>query len=699
MQLPEGWLTTATSDTTESQHPDHHYQPLKDAIPDWLGTASPTRRQALKNTQPQRLGPLNVASAAQHQQLMTLNAAHWTAQSEVDQTLAHLQDANAFAEPLLKAALKRRFGLEVDVKSTFLRLYVPATTPWFPIRTGARAWTVSLLDAALHNFEEKETRDTAYETDSTYITQPSASGQFDTLPSIKARISIPAFTRLCRELDIGGQYTRYLEDNLGFSNPTAASTLRLQVDVSQKAALKAALHWARMNKDIGETYCRLIEGLIDGVQGMRVNGQPLLCHDLTMLSAPLTGIVVFAPDLDQTRTPARVVAYVPDDPEHPIKEYASPLAMVIELTRQLRSKDYQHFFSRFVNHDQRGFFFASLNDRLSKVKWHTPVAGSSEPTWRETPIDRPNLQTAFEPFNANLWEHLYQARLNKILNDAGAIAAPTAKVDQKTRWAFWDSLINLASSILQTAAFIIAPFVPVLGEAMMAYMAYQLLDEAFEGIIEWAQGRTREAFEHFMGTVESLVQLGAFAVGGGIAAAEFRNLLPKEIVAFIDRFKPVELPNGQTRYWEPDLKNYQQASIPAKDSRPNERGLHQHQGKQLLPLDDAHFAVSDSQIPGQYRIEHPTRPDAYKPLVRHNGDGAWHTELEQPLTWERSTVLRRIGPSVESFNRARKALMTTQTDCCCAAGCDLPAAWRRRSCGRRWRNAAPRRSRTTDRSG
>jgi len=657
MQLSKEWPPTATSDTTESQHPDHHYQPLKDAIPDWLGTASPARRQALKNTQPQRLGSLNGASAAQHQQLMALNAAHWTAQTEVDQTLAHLQDANAFAEPLLKAALKRRFGLEVDVKSTFLRLYVPATTPWFPVKTGARAWTVSLLDAALHNFEEKETRDTAYETDSTYITQPSASGQFDTLPFIKARMSIPAFTSLCRELDIGRQYTRYLEDNLGFSNPPAASTLRLQVDASQKAALKAALHWARINKDIGETYCRLIEGLIDGVQGMRLNGQPLLCHDLTMLSAPLTGIVVFAPDLDQTRATARVVAYVPDDPEHPIKEYASPLAMVIELTRQLRSKDYQQFFSRFVNHDQRGFFFASLNDRLSKVKWHSPVAGSSEPTWRETPIDRPNLQTAFVAFNDNLWQHLYQARLNKILNDARAIAVPTAKVDQKTRWAFWDSLINLASSILQTAAFIIAPFVPVLGEAMMAYMAYQLLDEAFEGIVEWAQDRTKEAFEHFMGTVESLVQLGAFAVGGTIGATELRKVLPKEVVAFIDRFKPVTMTEGQTRYWEPDLARYEQKDIPGADSKANELGLHQHQGKQLLPLDEAHFAVSESQVPGQYRIEHPTRPDAYKPILRHNGDGAWHTELEQPLEWDKTTALRRIGPSIDSFSPAQREII------------------------------------------
>jgi Leucine-rich repeat (LRR) protein len=649
MQLPKGWPPTAASDTIESLNPDNHFLPLKDAIPDWLGQVSPVRRQALQNTQPQLLDRLKMAPAAQHQALKALNATHLTAQSEVDQRLEHLQDANAFAEPLLKAALKKRFGLDLDVRTTFLRLYVPATIPLFPVKTGARAWTVSLLDAALHNFEAKETRHDAYETDSTYITQPSATGQFDTLPLIKNRMSIPAFTQLCRELDIGAQYSRYLDRNFGLSVPADAKALRLKIDASQQAALKAALQWAQMNRDISQSYFRLISGLLDGLPGLRINGQAVLCHDVTMMSAPLTGLIVFSPDLDQAHKTARIVAYVPDDPEHPIKEYASALEMVIELTRQLRSKDYQRFFSRFVNHEQRGFFFAGLNERLSKVTWHPPVAGSSEPTWRETPLDRPNLQTAFTPIKDNLWQHLYQAKLNKILNDARAIAVPTATVDQRTRWALWDSLVNIASSILQTAAFIIAPFVPVLGEAMMAYMAYQLLDEAFEGIVEWAQGQTREAFEHFMGTVESLVQLGAFAIGGAIGASEYRKVLPKEIVAFIDRFKPVELPNGQTRYWEPDLARYEQKSLPGPASTPTELGLHQHQGQHLLPLEGAHFAVSEGPIPGEYRIEHPSRPEAYKPLLRHNGDGAWHTELEQPLEWDKQTALRRIGSSVESF--------------------------------------------------
>jgi Leucine-rich repeat (LRR) protein len=654
MQQADGLPSSDSTDTDSPQNPDSHYQPLRDSLPDWLGSASETRRLALTNITPQRSSNLHTAPAAQHEALNDLNVAHWNAQSAVDRSLEHLQDASAFAEPLLRQALKKDFDLDVDVRNTFVRLYIPATTPWFPIRTGTRAWTVSLLDAALHNFEEKETDENTFEPDSTFITRPSVTGQFMTLPWIKAKLSIAAFTKLCRTLDIGAQYKTRLEENLGYTDPMVASVLRLKIDTSQKAAMKAALQWARMNRDVSESYFRLIDAVLDGMKGLYVGGAPVLCHDMGMLCAPLTGIVVFAPDLYISRTAARVVAYVPDDPEHPFKEYATTYDLIVELTRQLRSKDYQEFFSRFVNHEHRGFFFSTLNSRLSQLKWHPTEPGSSLPAWRDTPVERPDLQTTLTPFQDNLWQHFYQAKLNKIFNDARVIAVPTAVVDQKARWAFWDSVTNIISTIAQTAALIVAPFVPVLGEAMMAYMAYQMLDEVFEGIIEWGQGRTTEAFEHLMGTLESMIQLGMFAVGGAIGAGEFRKVLPKEIVAFIDRFKPVQLANGKTRYWDPDLARYEHPAVPDASSTPNELGLHPHQGKQLLPIDDARFAVSESPVPGQYRIEHPTRPDAYQPVLRHNGAGAWHTELEQPLGWDTDTALRRIGPAVESFSPAER---------------------------------------------
>ncbi|WP_434766437.1 dermonecrotic toxin domain-containing protein [Pseudomonas triticicola] len=654
MHLSDGHSAIRPSKTPDPQHPDEHYQPLKNAISPWLGNTSASRREALKTSAPKVPEALKSASAGQHAVMKKLTASNITAQSQVDKSLEHLQDAAAFAEPLLKAELKNCFNLDLDVRNTFVRLYIPVTTPWFAISTGARVWSVSLLDAALHNFEERETYENAFEAASTYTTAPSASGQFEPLPDVKARLSIAAFTQLCRRLDIGAQYKASLENNLGYSDPMVATVLRGKLDASEKAAMKAALQWARMNRDVSENHFRLVDDMLEGLTGIYVDGAPVLCHDVTMLCAPLTGIVVFAPDLYMTRNAARVVAYVPNDPEHPFKEYASPAEMLVELTRQLRSKEYQEFFSRFVNHEHRGYFFSTLNSRLSEIKWHPHEPGSALPAWREAPVERPDLQSALVPFYDDLWQHLHQAKLNKVFNDARVIAVPTAWVDQRARWAFWDSVVNILSSIAQTAALIVAPFVPVLGEAMMAYMAYQMLDETFEGIVEWAQGRNSEAIGHLMDTVDSMIQLGLFAVGGAIAAAEFRKALPAQVVAFIDRFKPVKLAKGETRYWQPDLERYKHPLRPPADSQPDALGLHAHQDKQLLPLEDAHFSLKPDEEPGQYRIEHPTRPDAYQPAVHHNGEGAWHTELEQPLERDGETVLRRIGPSVEGFSPAER---------------------------------------------
>ena len=81
----------------------------------------------------------------------------------------------------------------------------------------------------------------------------------------------------------------------------------------------------------------------------------------------------------------------------------------------------------------------------------------------------------------------------------------TVRVDQKARWALWDSFIEIASTLLEIAAFVVAPFIPFAGELMLAYMAYQLLDDTFEAVIDWAEGKSLEAFEHFMAVIESVV--------------------------------------------------------------------------------------------------------------------------------------------------------------------------------------------------
>ncbi|PAU52691.1 hypothetical protein BZL43_23885 [Pseudomonas sp. PICF141] len=643
---------------------DTHYQHLMSVIPRWLTQATAQKREALSKAKPRLPAGLDSASRSQHAELRELNALHWQAQNRVDQSLAKLKNASDFAEPLLVAALKKRFGLVLDVHQTFLRLYIPAHIPWLQLKSGAaRIWTVSLLDAALHNFESSETEGDAFEAASTYISAPSPAGQFNELPHVRLKMPITAFTQLCRELDIGEHYKTYLEENLGISNPVVAAILQARVRDSQKTALDTALQMAYMQNRLGGDAHRLILGLLDGLQHLRLHGQTWGCHELTIMNARLTGIVLFSPDLERAHAAARVVAYIPNDPEHPIKEYPSSSAFAQDLTQRLRNHDYQQFFSRFIDHEDRGHFFAQLNNRLTPITWQPLQPGDPRPTWRENPARRVNLQMAATPIKAELWTHLYQRKLDKLLNDARVVAVSTATVDQKARWALWDSFSEIASALINIVSFVALPFVPFLGELMLAYMAYQLLDETFEGIVDWAQGLTVEAFEHFMGVVESAVQLGTFAAGGVIAAGEFRAVLPREIVQFIDRFNPVQTPTGATRYWNPDLTPYEQPVALPDDIKPDELGLHHYAGKTLLTLENKHYNVSLDPVSGEYRIEHPTRPQTYKPALKHNGKGAWQTEVDQPLSWDQATVLRRIGPDMQRFSPSMRERMLSISHC------------------------------------
>ncbi|WLG43694.1 dermonecrotic toxin domain-containing protein [Pseudomonas sp. FP1740] len=635
--------------------PDDHYQHLFNNLPAWALEASLETRSALKNTTlatPQWHG---TATPSQHASLKKLSQEHWHHRNRLDSKLSTLKNPRAFAEPLLIAALKTRFGLELDVKTTFLRLYIPQTVTLFKINTGAaRTWTVSLLDAALHNFQESETAADAFESASTFITEPSSTGQFETLPAIKHKITIQAFARLCRELDIGGQYTAYLKDFLGLTNPVAGAALKSSTIGLNKAALRSALQMAHIRKDIPDDAHLALLRMVEGGSRARLNGQPLYGHDLTLMSSSLTGIVIFAPNLERARKSTRLIAYIPDDPEYPLKQYPDTLAFMTDLTRKLRTPAYQAFFSRFVEHKERGHFFADLNSRLQTVTWHQHQPGDPLPSWRETPVERPNLRFSVLPIKADLWNHGYQRQLNKILNDASTVAVSTASADRDARWALWDAFSKVASRILEAASFVAAPLVPLLGELMLGYMAYQLLDESFEGIVDMAEGLKTEAFGHLMTFVETVVQVGTFAVGGAIAVGAFSRLLSREAVALIDPLKPVATAGGKTRYWMPDLTPYEQTLSLPEGVKPNHLGLYQHAGKTMLRLEGKLYSVKPDPMSDRFQIEHPRRNDAYQPSLRHNHHGAWQTELEQPLYWEREKVMRRLGHSVESFTSAER---------------------------------------------
>lgn len=633
-----------------------HYDFINSRIPHPFKNASVQRIQALSAA---RKGPAQwviTASNFNHNLLQDANLKLWAAQNKVDQMLDELQDIYTFAEPLLSAALKEHYGVDDDVRTTYLRLYLPKERPWYAINLsqGVVTRTVSLLDAALHNFARSET----CEADSDFISQPDQRGLFDIKP-IKRKMSIAQFQTLCRELDIGARYTQYLESILLPSDAVARTSLRHKVIESEKAAFVAAAHQAFITKDVDRNARDLVLAMLDGQHYLTLKGKAVRFAELSIMNTTLTGIVLIAPDLEKSHKVEGLIAYIPGDPEHPLKEYASVTDFLNQLTGQLRDDafiesarmTYRQFFSRFVDQQERGHFFAGLQQRLFRVEWHKKEALDQRPTWREEPVTNPHLQFNVTPITGALWTHLYQQKLNKILNDARHVAVSTADTDSNARWAWWDNFKKIVSDIFNVALMVITPFVPGLGELMMAYTAYQIANDVIESIIDLAEGLWIEAIEHVVAVVNDVVQLAAFAAGVKIG-----NIARLKLSGLIEGMKPVELPNGQRRLWHPDLKPYEQPNLklPA-DSRPNEQGLHSHKGQDILPLDKKHYAVQQDPKTGNYRIKHPHRSDAYLPELKHNGRGAWTHEAETPRAWESPTLMRRLGHSVDSLSDAELA--------------------------------------------
>lgn len=176
-----------------------HYAFIQNRIHPTFKGASLRRLHELSLTQTASGQWIQSAWDFDHAPLQEANLELWSAQNTVDQVMEKVQGVYEFAEPLLTDALMKQFGVDVDVKTTCLYLYLPKKLPWYASDIGgAVTRTVSLLDAALHNFASTET----CEPDSDFISQPDARGHFDILP-IKRKMSIARFQNLCRELDIG----------------------------------------------------------------------------------------------------------------------------------------------------------------------------------------------------------------------------------------------------------------------------------------------------------------------------------------------------------------------------------------------------------------------------------------------------------------------------------------------------------------
>ena len=648
------------------------YEVIKQKVPAWLVQASATTRDAFKGAPTQAVDWLATLSASERQQLQHYNAASAQSQNALDQAMAGLPSVEAFARPLLAAAVKQQFNIEPDLDRTFVDLRNPIELGALGIRVGSfSVLSLSLLQAALHNFEESECAAGAFAPTSRF-----KSGPGDRDASVSLEMTLNGFLSLCRRLDIGAQYQACLKQFF-----QSATGLRDTVIKAQKDTLQAAAYLALLKGDIGRGDYAVIGAVIAGQQAILEDGKPVWFNDLSLMGLRLSGCTVFVA-VEKHQHAREMLVYVPHDPEHPLKKYASLQDLQAELTRQLMADvanatagsgpgRYQRFLKNYLAYSDQPTYWRRLTQeaddqprdpyavlRVSQyvLPFVSPLASAfitpnQLPAAKHVrePIKDPNFFIQViakrEPWqeNVELWGDSFEKLRDKLIADARGHAVPTAQVDAAARA---KKIATLESAGL-LALNLVSMFVPGLGEVMMAVMAAQLLYETFEGVVEWHEGDREAALGHLTDVAQNLAFVGVMAAGG-VAARKVFNTPP-----VIDSLEPVTSADGEQKLWKADLAPYTVPVHLAADATPDALGLYAHEGRTVLPLEGEHFEVRHDPIAAEYRLQHPTRAQAYAPHLEHNHEGAWQHEVEHPLTWDAPTTLRRLGEPVEGMSAER----------------------------------------------
>lgn len=641
-----------------------HYDVIKSAIPPHLIDASPDQRAALRQTRPRTPDWYSNASQAQKDQLKASIQASVLSSKKLETYMGKIPALDDFAQPLLEQALQKA-GFTLPVNQVFIRLYAP-TTDAFGVGSGAfMVKTLSLLQAALHNFEQPETEAGYFANDSGFITEPDTLGRFEPYAT---DLTIATFASLCRRLDIGRLYQEELADYLFPDSHLSQRVLHGHYINHQKSVLEVDAQIALLKGDIDESAHDLMMRVVKGERQIMSGEHQLWYRYLCVMGFELKGCVVFDLCIKDHYSDAMIV-WIPGDPEHPLKKYASFFDFRDELTRKLTARTsslrqseltpYQQFLSRFIRYKDRPDYYRRLTvlvkdapEQPARFEWWLSLVPVGSLALRILPkpdvhkirvvADAPDINVEICTMSGDrawvdveIWGKLFADMRGRRMTNARSMALPTEDADANSRSLRLSHYLNIGLFAVN----LVAMGVPPLGDLMLVVMVGQLLYETVEGFIEWSEGDKEAAWAHINDVLENLVMMAAGAV-----------VIHGVVSPVIEKLKAVTLPGGQQRLWNADLTPYEHPISLDPHSTPNEMGLHTYNNQQVLLHEGKPYVLEKDPVSDHYRALHPDNLQAYKPEFRHNGHGVWVHEGEEPLTWRRMTLMRRLGSSVAGLS-------------------------------------------------
>ncbi len=641
--------------TSASIPPGRHYATIEQKIPTWLKESTPEARAGLRNWQH---APAWLAAAVQrHPEVAKAwqeeHARHRQHQASVRALFEHLPDLETYARRLLTDAIKQRFDLDLDVDNTYLvdaRLIDASSA--IDGRQAVERATRSLLQCALHNFDAGAAQENGMDAPDAPLKKSVILDHRRFMGSVPisnaVEMGAEAFAGLCRSLDIGRKYhdlvhaIYYPAATPGSSADEAALKVYQALGQVEVSAFRQSLHFARLKGDISAAlYTGALALPLDQAPAA---GSPVTISRLSLWEAELTGLAIL--ELNAAGQ-ASVALYTPQDNERPLKEFATWEALQAHLSDRLRNDI--HYLDPHIAEGDKASVAMRLKDRLTPTGWS--IRGLQEP------VSDPHatLHPVARPFTHAFQGFMAFQKAERHEKDALYHAIPTEIVDRRSAQAHRQRIANGVLAGLNIAGF----FVPGLGEAMLALCVTQLAFELYDGIEAWEKDERDTAYGYLVDVIENVAVMAALAAAakvlkglpgraGSTAEAPQAELpeierIPVETPSFIEELDHVEMPDGQVRLWKPDLTPYRHSDVLPQELVPDALGLRHYNGKRWLEIQGDRYVVEQAHANADYRLQHPENPHRYRPVVRHNGAGAWLHRTDQPATWKGMTLLRRIG--------------------------------------------------------
>ncbi|MDU8500453.1 DUF6543 domain-containing protein [Pseudomonas syringae] len=587
------------------EHPNTEF--IRGNLPDWYLKAPATLRQALH---------------VSHQK--TLRSTH-----ALGPIRNRLLSAQAFAAPLLAQAFFERFERSLDVEAFQLMTW-RYDSAWQPIPLEQTLLQAALQNFALSNRSRFDPYSAILRTGGLrYWPIDSAQRRYRVEYEGRLDINLEQFADFCHELDLGGQYQTHLDSVFKPATQDAAKAVAAVFIDGERDAVEVLAHIAMMKGDVSEAAYRMLLSIVKPDVHPQWEGRGLRYCQLHMLDTYafsgclLHGALLIQQDVaDPDSGPCLV--YMPSEPSHPLKQFASLRAFHDSLVAALDNDSYRRYFSRFVSLEQSPEFFAKLNSRLYPAQEHTLDVNA-------------DLVLQARPFSKPPFELLYDHLLAKTYGDSRTIAVPSAQADQQARDALLDNLKNSGMNLLNAAGL----FVPVLGEVMAVVALYQLFHEAFVAYEDWTHGEVEEAMQHVYDIGENVAQM---LVMGSVIGAVGR-LKPSMFIESLVQKRA----GGSVRLGKPVVDAYADTVTLPEGLRVNPMGLYEFDSKTWLPMNGKLYRVEADAIGKNWCIRHPLDQKAYSPKLEHNGAGTWRHEWENPMGWDEVTAFRRLNVTCDAF--------------------------------------------------